>query len=324
MTTQTVIQFDGKAGRNFQIDNIRFILMAITIFAHFMECFSDYTTNTVYRGILSFHMPAFIFLTGYFAHFSRGKILMRFAIPYTFFQVIYILFDHWLNPDAELKLQLTTPFWLMWYLLATLIYYLLIPVIDVRDKKKQALIVLIGTVVSLLIGYDETIGGYLSLSRVIVFLPFFLVGFYIDKTNHERESLIDDVRVRVGLLICIVVLIILLEVYFVKEKIPSNAFYCSRSYKITGTGPIVRGGMLICSWLWILLLLIVVPNKKIPIISNMGKDTMKAYLFHGFVKMFIEHFHILHYSESINVFLSIGGVAAIMILSNVRLKIKSN
>ena len=46
----------------------------------------------MYRIIYSFHMPAFIFLTGYFATYSRKEIIY-FAAVYIIFQILYIVFN---------------------------------------------------------------------------------------------------------------------------------------------------------------------------------------------------------------------------------------
>lgn len=73
---------------------------------------------------------------------------------------------------VEFSIQFSTPYWLLWYLLSLIFYYLLIPVIA-TESKVYAGVILLGTIVlALAIGFDNSIGYYMSLSRTFVFLPF--------------------------------------------------------------------------------------------------------------------------------------------------------
>ena len=50
------------------IDSIKFVLILLVILGHALECNRDIAMNMkAYTFIYSFHMPAFILLSGYFA-----------------------------------------------------------------------------------------------------------------------------------------------------------------------------------------------------------------------------------------------------------------
>ena len=59
--------------RKYRFDNIKFILITLVVFGHFLELIDGQTANNLYRIIYLFHIPAFIFITGYFAKFNPSK-----------------------------------------------------------------------------------------------------------------------------------------------------------------------------------------------------------------------------------------------------------
>ena len=99
------------------MDNIKLFLIFCVVFGHMLELVD---TGVWYKIIYSFHMPAFIFVSGYFAQFNRKKIIGVLVYPYILFQCLYLLFDAVLIKQnlALLKIQFTTPYWLLWYLVA--------------------------------------------------------------------------------------------------------------------------------------------------------------------------------------------------------------
>lgn len=58
--------------RNKEIDSIKFLLIFLVVFGHFIEGFLKiFEFDLIYRFIYAFHMPVFVFFSGYL---SSGKI----------------------------------------------------------------------------------------------------------------------------------------------------------------------------------------------------------------------------------------------------------
>lgn len=58
---------DDGTKRNFSLDNIRFILMLLVVYAHLLEIASPFMgSELIYKVIYSFHMPVFIFFVWLF------------------------------------------------------------------------------------------------------------------------------------------------------------------------------------------------------------------------------------------------------------------
>lgn len=164
--------------RDYSVDNVRFILIFSVVFAHLLEVCAPFKGSwLIYKFIYTFHMPAFIFLFGYNAKYSPKKIVYRWCLPYAIFQCAYISFAKFIL-NANTNFQFTTPYWLLWYMLACIYYQLLLPLFDTDDKGKQIITILCAFVISLLIGYEKSVGYYMSLSRFL----YFYLGFYWDTT----------------------------------------------------------------------------------------------------------------------------------------------
>lgn len=85
--------------REYLFDNYKVLLIVLVVIGHFIEpCYDQ--NPFLYElkwGIVAFHMPAFIFISGYFSKKipSVKKLIGGLVIPYFVYEVIYYLF---LNP----------------------------------------------------------------------------------------------------------------------------------------------------------------------------------------------------------------------------------
>src|SRR5699024_3219271 len=85
--------------RNAYFDNAKFIFIFLVVFGHMIQPFiqESAAVNTFYMWVYTFHMPAFIFLSGFFAKGSGSiqyisRLAKRLLIPYVIFQIIYTVF----------------------------------------------------------------------------------------------------------------------------------------------------------------------------------------------------------------------------------------
>ena len=148
------------------------------------------------------------------------------------------------------------------------------------DENKKYILVF-SVVLACFTGYDKSIGDFLYSSRAIVFFPFYLLG-----TMLKSEDIISIKNKYKGLYV-VSILILLIWGFLCFYKI--DKFYILR-YLFTGRNafyePIVRYGALArlsCYILSLLILcsfIILIPNKKIKWISNMGKNSINVYFWH--------------------------------------------
>ncbi len=162
------------------MDNLRCLLIILVVLGHF---FSKISSIEAYKYlnyfIYLFHMPLFIFVSGYFSKsiikngvFQSKKVFSIFWM-YLLFRCITYLITGYYKGFHSFKLfdESSAP----WYLLSLSLWYLMIPLI--RNYKAKYVIP-ITFVIGILIGFDSSVGTFLSLSRTIVFFPFFCIGYY--------------------------------------------------------------------------------------------------------------------------------------------------
>lgn len=269
--------------RDYSLDNVRFILIFSVVFAHLLEVCAPFSGNwLIYKFIYTFHMPAFIFLFGYNAKYSPKKIIYRWCLPYVIFQCVYILFSNFiLNTNTDF--QFTTPYWILWYILACIYYQLLLPLFDTPDNRKQFVTILCAFVISLLIGYEESVGQYMSLLRFFVFQPWFLLGYYCKKNNLLEKLSLQPKRRFFVLLVSETIIVIL---FLFIAIIPSGLLYGSYSYSSCEGTLWMRGMVSIMSFAVILFLCVGMRpylSRKLALITNIGQNTWPIFLLHGFV-----------------------------------------
>ncbi len=271
--------------RDFSLDNVRFFLILMVVFAHLLEVCSPFAEKwLIYKFIYTFHMPAFIFLFGYNVRYSPKRIIFHWVIPYIIFQSLYIFFAQYvLNSDAAL--QYTTPYWLLWYMLVCIYYQLLLPMFDIANKRKQTIALGFVIVISLFAGYEKTIGYYMSLSRFFVFQPWFLLGYYFKK-NRIFETISLYRKNKCTIVMISIVTIILSVPFLMNWNVQNGLLYGSYSYTKCGGALWIRATVLLIGLCWILFLFVGVKpyiNKKIFCLTTIGQNTWSIFLLHGFL-----------------------------------------
>lgn len=288
--------------REYRMDNLKVFLTFFVIMGHLLEGFQGENVKLIYLIIYSFHMPAFVFITGYFAKEKPKQIIGSILFPYVIYQILYHAFECYVLHETK-ELQFMTPYWLLWYLVAYFVWMLLLPIFEGETLKKQIIHLCFTFVLALAIGYDQTIQYKLSLSRIIVFLPFFLLGYY-----RVPDRLVNKLKGRKTTLVCCVLMIIS-SLFYMKLRMPQlhvSWFYHTLAYESGSYTVWIRMMLLIVAMAWIFLLVLMMPNIKLGIISAGGKYTLPAFLLHGFVIKYLQYKDFFRWSESVNILISFG------------------
>lgn len=274
--------------RLYKFDNIKGILIFLVVLGHFLELIKGY--DILYLTIYSFHMPLFIFVTGYFAKFNKHKFISNLVCPYIIFQILYTYFEKIILGNDELTLTYSKPVWLLWYLFVIICYYLLIPLIQTKNRKSQILIFLISVFMALLAGYDNSMGYTFSASRFFVFMPFFIAGYYMsqDKTLIKRFINIEKSNKYGFALLAGIIYTVIIVLVLKQDIISKKMLYGSYSYEKAEYTIFIRLLIMLIAAGFIFMFLLIIPNKKVLFLSNIGSNTMPVFLLHGFVVKYIK------------------------------------
>ena len=292
--------------RNFQYDTMKGMLILLVLLGHCLEQFKG--GEMIYRIIYSFHMPAFIFVSGYFAKYNAKRILSNFIVPYILFQTIYRYLDAaYFHPENEFTLQFTTPYWTLWYLLVMILFSITIPFITQEKTWLQIMTLLITVAISLFVGYDTTIGYYLALSRYFVFLPFFIWGYY----SKNNSSFLPASNTSFQKVFLFILLVLSFSFICVNKNIPTKAFYGAYAYEKLGYQFQTRLIIMLIAVIGIFFLHAIIPDKKIPFITSLGQHTFPVYLMHSGCILAAKKIGLFQFSTIENIIITLGLMIAI-------------
>lgn len=175
-TANTTKTAATSATRDFSFDNIRAVLIFLVIFGHALEYFrlTDQVAEFVYVFIYFFHMPVFIFISGYFSkNLQRGRetAVRNFLLPYLLLNLVLSLIMLALGKIDEILIL--NPGWTLWYLYCMFIWRLLLP-----DLVRVRHVLAASFVIAVFSGFLTEFGTYMAMARTLGFLPFFLAGYY--------------------------------------------------------------------------------------------------------------------------------------------------
>ncbi len=266
--------------RNLLFDNLKGFLIFLVVFGHSLELLkNDYKlANIIYTFIYIFHMPAFIFISGYFSKDlkkSQDSAFEKFLIPFLIITLPWNI--------ALVILGITdfysffTPAWAMWYLYTMFIWKLVLPYI-LKIKNIFKISLFLGILSGLFIEFND----FMSISRTITFLPYFLAGYFFD------ESLITKIRNKNNLIfILLVIITFLISIFFsISDFIPVEILWLDRpfvnlKYPIK-LGLLIRMCLYFLGFIMTFSLLNLMTCKKC-FLSKLGKNTLSVYLLHIFL-----------------------------------------
>ena len=306
--------------RDAKIDNVKGILIFFVVFGHLLELvITKGHAKYIYELIYSFHMPFFIFLSGYFYKFNFSRILQKLFCPYVVMQTVYLLFDRWILGNNT-TLQYHKPYWILWYLLAMTAWSFMAVLFPKGKLKREILFLVITTVISLLAGNCNEIGRDYGLARIIVFFPFFLWGNYfhewIRRSNENNRWISFKKGMKKAAILAggfILVYAVALFYYYPHTKY--SWFYEAVEYQESGSTIWFRLLHIVIAACFIIFLLYCIPNKKICILTNVGKSTLTIFLLHGFVVKLLGKSGILKNIQHPFVAISLLTIAIVLILS---------
>lgn len=185
-------------------DNIKMLLIFLVVLGHtiaFTQWAGDTSLLCVYNCIYSFHMPLFVFISGYFSKritCPRKKDIEILLYPYLVFQVLNVFYVRYIEHNSA-SWNLFIPLHQNWYILALFIWRLIIPYFQYVNKWVGIAIAL---GLSLIFSKYQVPDNLFVLNYVFVFLPFFVLGYYIDEADIQRiEKRIVNVFVPIAVFV---------------------------------------------------------------------------------------------------------------------------
>ncbi|MER5629948.1 acyltransferase family protein [Streptomyces nitrosporeus] len=270
--------------RDAWFDNVKYLAIVLVAVAHAWEPVMEGSraTRALYMVVYSFHMPAFILVSGYFSRsfdMSPGRVkrlVSGVVVPYVLFETAYSLFRRYAGGVGDTPVTLLDPLFLTWFLIALFIWRVTTPLWrSLRHPVPVAL------TVAVLASVTPGIGDDLDLQRVLQFLPFFVLGLVLEPRHFElvrrREVRAVAVPLFAGAL---------LLAYWAAPRMQLGWFYRSSSAQELGapwwSGAVMSLVMFVCGLALTVGFLSLVPRRPMWF-TALGAGTICGYLLHGFL-----------------------------------------
>lgn len=276
--------------RDFLIDNSKGLLIFLVVFGHALEFIREDSViaRVIYIFIYQFHMPVFVFISGYLSKNiikGRNEAVKKFLIPFLLFNIIWNslqLISKFFSIAPNVATEdvavwsFFKPGWALWYILALFIWKILLP-----DLLKLKYLFAISIFTGLTCGLFTEFNNYLSLSRIIAFTPFFIGGYYMSQDrlkSYKKKSKF--------LSLFIIFAAIAISILFVKLNVPDKIFWADRPYALLKinmvTGIVCRLIIYIISFAFIFVFANLMTDKK-TFLCKIGTNTLSVYLLHTYL-----------------------------------------
>ncbi|NEW05739.1 fucose 4-O-acetylase [Paenibacillus sp. SYP-B3998] len=260
--------------------NTRFLLIVCVVIANCIEPLIQQSTvmKTLYLIIYTFHIPLFVFVTGYFAKsfqfdYQGVKLLQIIFYQYVIFQSLYSLMDAWVYHAPNVHYSFFIPYSLLWFLFSHICWRFLLPLFKTFKHP-----IVVAIIIGVLIGYLPFTGLTLSFSRTLVFFPFFLFGYYY-QDDHLTGFILAFRKFSGIILLCLVTIVVLFP-------LDPKWLYSSYTYQELGQFSWYAGGYRIVIYalqaISCLCFLSMFPRMP-SILTDWGRYTVYVFLLHGLI-----------------------------------------
>ena len=291
-------------------DNAKMLLVTLVVIGHSWTLLPDVSTSSpVYVFLYTFHVPAFVLVTGYLSRsftFTRAnlrKLVNTVVVPYFVFETLLALFRTVVGHENFGVLYIS-PHWPMWYLTVLFLWRLATPLLT----RLQPPVAMALAVAVCLVGGLNTVPA-LDLPRTFGLLPFFVAGLVMTR---EQFDWLARPRVRVAAAV-------LMVLTFAVATLTAGSFSKEWLYWRTGypdlgvpfwLGAAVRLGLLVVAGTLALAALSLVPRSQ-RWFTQLGAASLVVYLFHGFFVKGAEYADVGGLSERdpVTAFLAVTGAA---------------
>ncbi len=253
--------------------NIKVFLLFLVIYGHSIEPEAAHATFLAwqYRAIYLFHMPLFSFLSGLFLHdpASCATQCKKTILIYVLCQSIAVLFG---------LASLRTPYWHLWYLLSSSAWSGLAWFwFRFYNGKYKILVLALSVIVGCAVGYFSFVGRAYSLSRTIVFFPYFWMGILCNY-QYRWEKLRPYA--------CLFMTIAAVILNYKGNQIPVDFLYQASAYSESKPGVLLRLSCYFFGFAIGLFVLSFAPGRRF-VFTQAGSNTMAAYLLHAPIVLFL-------------------------------------
>lgn len=295
------MNINGGGERIFRFDNIKAVLIVLVVFGHIISYntiqeASEY--RSVFMFIYSFHMPLFIFISGFFHKNKniKNKVIYFLVLGMLLRILVYIVNNLILGTTGSLSFISTDG--CAWFLFAMAAY---IGLAYLFRNYNPVLVLVLALILGCFSGYDQDIGDLFVLSRIIVFFPFYWAGYcagskkwlsvFSDSSKHAvkaAEIMLSLAVLGIWIYFCF---FHLEDVYELRPFFTGRHSY-GEMYADSFSGLLIRLLCYAITTLTGLAVIILIPDRKLPAVTTLGERSLAVYFWHRPVLFIFDYFGI--------------------------------
>lgn len=260
-----------KNSRSAYWDNIKGFLIILVVFAH---CLFDLQArplnNFLVDAIYMFHMPAFVFVSGYFSKSEHSRSffpMMNLLVAFILLNGFFILRGVFSAGGVP---SLVAPYFSAWYLLALIVWRLTVPLLE-RVRNVLPLLIMF----SLVTGFWADINMTFAAVKIVVFFPYFMAGYLF-----TAETAAEFQQKKFFPLGAVLLLATICAGFFVHETFNLTDRELLPNNYADFNGLFGRIALIIIASLSIATLLLSSVEKVFPLLTKAGRNSLAIYLLH--------------------------------------------
>ena len=291
-----ILELEGSQllEKDLKLSNIKGLLIFLVVFGHLIEL-NKQNYYQLFVFIYAFHMPLFIFISGYLAKRIKLSKIINLFLLYIIFQSFFDWFLYFIGEYKTLSFHYGKPQFHLWYIVSMIFWYLLawgLSKLRLNLIGKLSIFFFMfilcfisrqytGVVADIVKEFYPNFTSYtLSYQRTISFAPFFFAGFFMTKENlHAVYKLIKPSLAKVLLIVTGTLTILFIEYTPNLEWLFRGSFGIKR-FLANDESYMLK--MLLHYFLsaWICLLILISVSSKKSILTKWGDYSLGIFLFH--------------------------------------------
>lgn len=270
--------------RSSKWDILKFILIFLVVLGHMADYYTEScrSMRSLYLLVYTFHMPVFFFVSGLFSkrtvNEKRTEKIFGYLFLFVFMKVLTFILKMLDGQNPRFMLFYGDGF--SWYLIA-LAFSVMITMLFRNIPTKY--ILPFSIVVACFAGFDDSIGAFLSLSRLIAFYPFFYLGYSLERKDVESFVSGKTVKVCSAMIFAVFALIVFIkcdDIYWLRPLVTGTC-----SFSEIGVDSLMGAVMRLLYYAVVLLVgcsvVALIPCKtKSGTAEKLGQRTLSVYVFH--------------------------------------------
>lgn len=168
-------------------DILKFILIFSVVLGHAADNYTGSYEHirSLFFFIYIFHMPVFIFISGLFAKKTVNEKRFDKMLGYIVVYIVLKLYVYAVkllagkNPELDFLTEGGAP----WFMLALFAFNFITILVK---KAPRTAVFSVSIILACIIGYFPDVRDFLAVSRVIVYYPFFYLGYCLDRQKLEH------------------------------------------------------------------------------------------------------------------------------------------